>query len=177
MGNPVLEPEILALDKTLRALGVNLTKEFKDLNLPKERPKIVPPPTTFQKMVDELGLHPLLQPDCGKLFKDGHINESVRKALEKYEVYVQGKSGLQTIGTHLMATAFSETAPAIKIADSSSQRGKGLQEGFKFLSMGAMGYWRNFCTHGDEEQMAHHHAIAMLATVSHLLHIVDEPHS
>jgi len=174
MGNPVLEPEILSLDKTLRALDVNLTKEFRDLNLPKERPRIVPPPTNFQKMVDELGLHPVLQPDCGKLFKDGHINESVRKALEKYEVYVQQKSGQHKIGADLMATAFSETNPLIKIADHSSRRGKGLQDGFKFLSMGAMEFWRNFCSHGDEEQLAHHHAIAMLATVSHLLHMIEE---
>jgi len=39
--------------------------------LPKERPRIVPPPASFQKMVDELGLHPVLQPECPKLFKDG----------------------------------------------------------------------------------------------------------
>jgi len=29
-------------------------------------------------------------------------------------------------------------------------------------------------SHGDEDQLAHHHAIAMLATVSHLLHMIDE---
>jgi uncharacterized protein (TIGR02391 family) len=174
MGSPVLEPEILSLGMTLQALDVNLTKEFRALHLPKERPRIVPPPSSFQRMVDELGLHPTLQPACVNLFKEGHINESVRKALEKYEVHVQQKSGQDKIGTYLMATAFSETAPLIKIADHTSTRGKGLQEGFKFLSMGAMEFWRNFCSHGDEDQMAHHHAIAMLATVSHLLHIIDE---
>jgi uncharacterized protein (TIGR02391 family) len=174
LGNPVLEPEILALDKTLRALHVRLTKEFNDLHLPKERPKIVPPPSEFQKMLDVLGLHPILLPDCAKLFKDGHINESARKALEKYEVYVQQKSGQHSIGKTLMAMAFSETAPLVKIADVSTTRGKGLQDGFKFLSMGAMEFWRNYCSHGDEEQMGHHHAIAILATVSHLLHLIDE---
>jgi len=176
MGSPVLEPEILSLDRTLRALDVNLTKEFRALNLPKERPKIVPPPSAFQRMVDELGLHPLLQPDCGRLFKDGHINESARKALEKYEVYVQQKSGEHKIGIQLMATAFSETAPLIKVADTSCPRGKGLQDGFKFLSMGAMEFWRNLFSHGDEDQIGHHHAIAILATVSHLLHSIDEFH-
>jgi hypothetical protein len=37
-----------------------------------------------------------------QLFKDGHVNESVRKALEKYETYVQQKSALTRIGTDLM---------------------------------------------------------------------------
>jgi hypothetical protein len=46
-GNPVLEREIVAMDQTLRALDVNLSNEFKALNLPKERPKIVPPPAAF----------------------------------------------------------------------------------------------------------------------------------
>jgi uncharacterized protein (TIGR02391 family) len=174
MGEPVLEAEILDLDKTLRALDVNLSKEFKALNLPKERPKIIPPPATFQRMVDELGLHPYLQPDCPKLFKDGHINESVRKSLEKYENYIQKKAGSAKIGTNLMAVAFSETNPMIPIADITTPRGKGLQDGFKFLSMGAMEFWRNFCSHGDEDQLPHQDAIAILAGVSHLLHYVDK---
>src|SRR5437588_5690201 len=76
-GDPVLEAEILQLDATLKKLGVNLSKEFKELHLPATRPAIVPPPFAFQKMLDELSLHPLLQPDCPKLFKDGHVNESV----------------------------------------------------------------------------------------------------
>src|SRR5438876_1513404 len=112
-------------------------------------------------------------PDCQKLFKDGHINESVRKALEKYESYVQQKSALTKIGTDLMANAFNESSPAVKIADVSADRGKGLQMGFKFISMGAMSFWRNLCSHGDEDQMPHQDAIAVLATVSHLLHSID----
>lgn len=173
-GDPVLQAEILQLDVTLKKLNVNLSKEFKDLHLPSERPSIVPPPFAFQKMLDELGLHPYLQPDCPKLFKDGHINESVRKALEKYEAYLQQKSALTRIGTDLMANAFNETAPLVKVADTATERGKGLQMGFEFVSMGAMSFWRNLCAHGDENQMPHQDAIAILATASHLLHYVDK---
>jgi uncharacterized protein (TIGR02391 family) len=172
-GDPVLLEEMQALNGTLRRLNVNLSKEIEELDLPTERPRIVPPPYAFQRMVDDLGLHPLLMPQCAQLFKDGHINESVRKALEKYEKYVQGKAGLTKIGTDLMAHAFNENNPAIEIANRSTKRGLGLQEGFKFISMGSMGFWRNFCTHGDEEQMSHADAIAALATVSHLLAHID----
>jgi uncharacterized protein (TIGR02391 family) len=115
-----------------------------------------------------------LQPECSKLFKDGHINEAVRKALEKYEHYIQKKSGQSKIGSNLMATAFNENSPLILIADTTTPRGKGRQDGFKFLSMGAMEFWRNFCSHGDEEQLPHHDAIAILAAVSHFLHYVDK---
>jgi len=173
LGDPVLEAEMLGLDQTLRALDVNLSKELKALNLPKERPRIVPPPASFQKMVDELGLHTVLQPECPKLFKDGHVNECARKALEKYETYVQRKTGSSAIGKNLMANAFSETLPGVKIEDIATKRGKGLQEGFKFLSMGAMSFWRNMFSHGDEEQIPHQDAIAILATVSHLLHHIE----
>lgn len=173
-GDPVLQDEILQLDATLWKLKVNLSKEFKELHLPVERPTIVPPPFVFQKMVDDLGLHPYLQPDCQKLFKDGHINESVRRALEKYETFVQQKSTLTKIGTDLMANAFKEDLPLLKIADVGTERGKGLQMGFKFVSMGAMSFWRNLCSHGDEKQMPHQDAIAVLAMVSHLLHTIDQ---
>ncbi|PYS89104.1 MAG: TIGR02391 family protein [Acidobacteria bacterium] len=162
-----------ALDETLRKLDINLSKEIQELDLPEERPRVVPPPYAFQKMVDELGLHPYLLPDCPRLFKDGHVNEAVRKALEKYEAYIQKKAGLHNIGTDLMANAFNENNPKIKVADVSTKRGRGLQEGFKFISMGGMGFWRNYCSHGDEEQMSHHDAISIIATISHLLNYID----
>ena len=66
----------------------------------------------------------------------------MRKGLEKYEAYVQQKSALTKIGTDLMANAFNENSPVVKIADVASERGKGLQMGFKFVSMGAMSFLR-----------------------------------
>lgn len=172
-GDPVLKAEMEALDETLQRLGINLSKEIRELDLPAERPRVVPPPHAFQRMIDELGLHPYLLPDCPKLFKDGHVNESVRKALEKYEAYVQKRAGLHNIGTDLMANAFNENNPKIAVADVLTRRGRGLQEGFKLISMGGMGFWRNFCSHGDEEQMSHHDAVSIIATISHLLGYID----
>ena len=40
--------------------------------------------------------------------------------------------------------------------------------------MGAMEFWRNLYSHGDEEQMPHQDAIAVLAAVSHFLNYVDK---
>ena len=41
-------------------------------------------------------------------YSNGHLNEAVRKALEKYETYVQQTSALSKIGVDLMANAFNE---------------------------------------------------------------------
>lgn len=172
-GKPVLEAEILDLNKTLLSLGINLETEIKALNLPKDRPAIVPPPQEFKTMIDKIGLHPFLLPECVDLFKNGHVNESVRKALEKYEVYVQKKSSINSIGTDLMGNAFSEKKPYIKITDTSSKRGLALQDGFKLLSMGVMGFWRNYLSHGDEKQIPHQDGISILGVLSHMMNIID----
>src|SRR3989344_406122 len=172
-GKPVLEAEILELNATLKSLDVDLEKEILALNLPKDMPSIVPPPHEFKSFIDKMGLHPFLLPECINLFKNGHVNESVRKALEKYEVYVQKKSSLQTIGADLMGTAFSEKRPFVRIVDTSTKRGIALQDGFKLLSMGVMGFWRNYLSHGDEKQIPHQHAIAILGVVSHMMSIID----
>lgn len=173
-GDPVLLAEIELLDKVLRKLDVNLSKEIKELNLPSERPRVVPSPPKFREMIDNLGIHPFLRPDCVELFKNGHTNESVRKSLEKYEVYVQKKSGLTTQGNNLMSKAFDENNPLIKITDVANTRGKGLQEGFKFLSMGSMGFWRNYFSHGDEDQISHIDAIALVLAVSFFMNYIDQ---
>ena len=116
----------------------------------------------------------MLLPDCKKLFDDGHLNESVRKALEKYEVYVRDSSGLSFMGANLMEQAFSEKSPKISISnDPDARRKEGLQTGFKDISRGAMEYWRNYSSHGDEEQMPAQDAISILGIVSHLLYVVQ----
>lgn len=174
-GDPVLKQEINNLSATLLSLNVDLKKEIDDLNLPETRPSFVPPPPEFKNMIEKIGLHPLLHPECVQKFIDGHINDAIRKALEKYECYVQSKSGINDkIGRNLMAQAFNENSPPIPITDVSNPRGKSLQEGFRFISMGAMEFWRNYLSHGDEAQMPHQDAVAILATISHLLYFIEK---
>ncbi|OGG72849.1 TIGR02391 family protein [Candidatus Kaiserbacteria bacterium RIFCSPLOWO2_01_FULL_53_17] len=172
-GKPVLEAEILELNATLKSLEVDLEREILALKLPKDRPTIVPPPQEFKSIIDKIGLHPFLLPECVNLFKNGHLNEAARKALEKYEVYVQKKSSLQLIGTDLMGTAFSEKRSYVRITDTSHKRGAALQDGFKLLSMGVMGFWRNYLSHGDEKQIPHQDAVAILGVISHMMNVID----
>lgn len=173
-GNPVLAAEADTFATTLFDLGIDLRKEIKELHLPAERPTIVPPPPEVRKMVETYPLHPTLLPECKKIFLDGHINESVRKALEKYELVIQQLSSSPKQGKDLMATVFSEQAPVVRVGDTATQAGCNAQEGMKFISMGIMQWWRNNLSHGDEGQMPHHEAFSRLILVSNLLHTLDE---
>lgn len=168
-GNPILKEELDSIDEILIKLNINLSKEFKELNLPIEKPKIIPPSLDFQKMIDKIGLNPLIAEECIKKFKDGHLNDSVRDACEKYEHLVQMKSCNTQIGCKLMSTAFNEDSPLIKITPCSNSREKSIQQGFKFLSMGAIENIRNRFSHGDEPEISPLEAIELLCFINYLV--------
>ncbi|MCX6739510.1 MAG: TIGR02391 family protein [Candidatus Parcubacteria bacterium] len=174
-GSPVLKAEIEGIDTVLKSLSVNFSKEIAELNLPVERPRIVPPPIEYQKILEKASLHPLLIPDCIQLYKDGHINESVRKSLEKLEKYVQDVTGQQDlIGKDLMAKTFNEAnQPKIKITPLISKSDIAQQEGFRYLNMGLMMYWRNKFSHGDQEQISYIEACSVILFVSEIIRIIE----
>lgn len=173
-GDPVLEAEALELSTKLKALGIDLESEIIAMRLPKERPRTVPPPIAIQKILDAYVLHPSLLPDCKKMFIEGHINESVRKALERFEKTIQDLTSVHDRqGPDLMATAFNEQRPKIKFNTLSTPQEINKQVGFKLTTMGIMHWWRNNLSHGDEEQLPHHDAIGRLIMISNLFHEID----
>jgi uncharacterized protein (TIGR02391 family) len=126
-------------------------------------------------MLETFTLHPALMPDCKTMFNNGHINESVRKALEQFEKRVQDISGIHNRQGHdLMAVAFSEQDPKIKFNRLSTSQEINKQLGFKLMTMGLMHWWRNNLSHGDEEQLPHHDALGRIILVSNLFHELDE---
>jgi uncharacterized protein (TIGR02391 family) len=173
-GDPVLEAEALELVERLRTLKIDLRSEILSLNLPKERPRTVPPPIAIQKILDAYTLHPSLLPDCKRMFVEGHINESVRKALERFEKTVQDIASMHNKqGPELMAAVFNEQSPKIKFNNLSTPQETNKQIGFKFVTMGLMHWWRNNLSHGDEDQLPHHDALTRLIMVSNLFHEID----
>jgi len=174
-GNPILEKEATDLSDQLYLLRIDLKKEMGSLKLPKERPKIVPPPIAIQKILETFCLHPVMLPDCKKMFIDGYINDSVRKALERFEKRVQELSGLNDKqGPDLMALSFNEDHPRVVLGDLKLKNGRNKQIGFKFIAMGLMHWWRNNLSHGDEPQIPHHEALGRLIIISNLFHDLDE---
>ncbi len=173
-GEPVLEAEALELYLKLKVLNIDLEKEILAMNLPKERPRTVPPPIAIQKILDAYTLHPSLLPDCKKMFIEGHINESVRKALERFEKTVQDLTSTHDKqGPDLMATVFNEQNPKIKFNTLSTPQEVNKQLGFKLTVMGIMHWWRNNLSHGDENQLPHHDALGRLIMINNLFHEID----
>jgi hypothetical protein len=177
-GNPILRAEADALKIKLSEFGIDLVKEIDELELPTSRPKITPPPIVIQQSLERIGLHPLSQEKVISLFKDGYINESVRKAGEIFESTVSKWSGIQgKFGRDLMAQAFNKDTPVI---DVSKYHGSEItnpmdeKEGFMLVSMGAMQWCKNIVSHGDVDQLSPQDAVARILLLNHLLEVIDQ---
>lgn len=173
-GNPVLQAEMKIISDILLELGINMKKELKDLELPTERPLIISTSIEFQNMIKKVGINNDIFKECIEMFNNGHLNESIRKSCEKYEKLIKDISGLtDKIGKDLMADAFREDLPKIKINDLDTQSKKTQQEGFKFISMGIMQYIRNCFSHDDVKQVPVQEAFAMLCLLNYLYKTVQ----
>ena len=164
------------LDKVavpMENLGFGTRKELKKLNLP-EPSRVCHPSKDKVALLERLELHEALTDDCLEMFRDGHFNEAVRKALERLEKHIQDAiSDHKSIGKQLMAKAFNSQTPLIPINPMKTGNDQSEQEGFMHLTMGAMAGLRNLYSHGDVEQMSVMDAIERLCFVSLLFRRVD----
>lgn len=157
----------------MEALGFDIRKELKKLKLP-EPSRVCTPAQDKVALLERLELHEALADDCLEMFRDGHFNEAVRKALERFEKRIQDLiNDHKTIGQQLMAKAFNKTQPLIPINAGKTGNDQSEQEGFMFLTMGAMAGLRNLYSHGDVDQMSATDAIERLGFVSLLFKRVD----
>lgn len=156
------------------SLGFDIRKDLRKLELPQPS-RVCPPAQDKVALIERLELHEALTDDCLEMFRDGHFNEAVRKALERFEKRIQDAIGdRQTIGKQLMAKAFNSNDPLIPINVMQSGNDRSEQEGFMHLTMGAMAGLRNLYSHGDVDQMSVTDAIERLCFVSLLFRRVDE---
>lgn len=176
-GNPVLRQEADLLKEKLYALKIDLRKEIDNLNLPKDRPKITPPPVSVKQALEKIGLHPHLLDKVFPLFCDGHLNEAVRKSGEIFESFIIRSSGIKgKYGRDLVANAFNPQNPMINIAgyhNSDILNETDEKEGFLYLSMGAMQWCKNIMSHNDVEQLSPSDAASRIIIISHLLEVVE----
>jgi len=165
------------LDKVavpMTGLGFDIRKDLKKLKLPTPS-RVHEPGQDKIALLERLELHKALTDDCLEMFRDGHFNEAVRKALERFEKHIQTEIGdHSTIGKSLMAKAFNRVQPPIPINANKTGNNLSEQEGFMHLTMGAMAGLRNLYSHGDVDQMSATDAIERLCFVSLLFKRVDE---
>jgi len=175
-GSPLLRPEADLLKAKLIEFGIDLAKEIDDLQLPSTRPHITPPSVVTLQALDRIGLHPLLLEKVLPLFKEGHINEAVRKAAEIFEARVCSVSGLKLYGRPLMAKAFDRENPLIDVAGYHGSEAGNVgdeREGFMLIAMGSMQWCENLVGHDDIPQVRPHDGASRVALISHLLEVVQ----
>ena len=158
----------------MASLGFDIRKNLKEFKL-REPSRVCTPAQDKTALIQRLELHKALTDDCLEMFRDGHVNEAVRKALERFEKRIQTEIGdHSTIGKSLMAKAFNRAQPLILINANKTGNDLSEQEGFMHLTMGAMAGLRNLYSHGDVDQMSATDAIERLGFVSLLFKRVDK---
>ena len=176
-GDPILRPEADKLKNILLELDIDLKSQIDELDLPITRPKITPPPVVISQSLERIGIHPLLLDKVLILFKDGHMNESVRKAGEIFEAHITKWSGVRgKYGRDLMAEVFNKDKPVIDISNYHTgviTNPMDEKEGFMLIAMGIMQWCKNIVGHGDADQISPSDAASRIILISHLLEVVD----
>ena len=171
-GTVVTDDQIQEIIAALSELGVSAKKELLAIERP-DASQVVKPTLDLQAKIEQLDLHAALQDDVIQMFKDGHLNDAVRKALERFEKKVQDQVGEHEIGKTLMAKAFNIGSGTVRINDGTNGNDQSEQEGFMHLTMGAMAGMRNLYSHGDLDTMSPMDAFERLCFVSLLFKRFD----
>lgn len=173
-GRQVTKEQLNAIIEPMEALGLSIGCEVFSANIP-DPSRVCEPRQDIVTLINRLDLHKALCDDCVEMFRDGHFNECVRKALERFEKRVQDiLCDHKTFGRELMAKAFNENNALIALNEMKTANDRSEQEGFKFLTMGAMSGMRNLYSHGDVPQMSAMDALERLVFVSMLFKRVDQ---
>ena len=103
-------------------------------------------------LFDKMQFHPRVITASKSLFESGHYAQAIFEAFKAVNNFIKQKTGLNLDGKQLMAKAFNEKGPVIKLNELKTQSDRDEQEGFKFLFMGAMVGIRNPKAHDDVVQ-------------------------
>jgi len=166
--NPLKREELNQLDILLKQLGLDISNELAAIELDQIPLIVVVPPSELVKRLENHPLCEQVKTQPLELFKNGHFNESVRKATEKFEAEIQSKTGSSDIGKTLMNRTFKLNGPAIALNSLSNGNERSIQEGYQQLTAGTMQAMRNIFSHGNEDQRTPEEAYEMLLFVNWL---------
>jgi hypothetical protein len=113
-GQPVSGAHLDAVAEPMEALGFRIRTDLQAIEIP-EPSRVRRPSRDVAALFDRLELHKALADDVAEMFRDGHFNEAVRKALERFEKLIQDVLGdHRSFGRDLMAKAFGGDPPPIR---------------------------------------------------------------
>jgi len=164
------------LSEVLNDLDIDMRKELAEIDLDVDLPPITVAPDELIRRLEQYDLHDALRPEPLQLFRDGHFNEAVRRASERFETVVRDQSDElhHRSGRALMAQAFRPDGGALSLSGVEAQNERDFQEGYQFLTMGMMAAIRNVFSHGDEERRPPEECFEMLMFLNWLFGRLDE---
>lgn len=176
-GNPVASQEIKDINKILNNLDIRI-EELQDYDfLLSLGPALAPTQeeSKYEKLFDQLKLHPKIVESSRSLFINVHYAEAIFESYKALNIYVKTKSGKRDLdGQALMSTVFSEQKPILKINKFSNQSEIDEQAGFKFIYMGAIRGIRNPKAHERIIQTDPIRTLKYLSLASLLIEIAEE---
>lgn len=111
-----------------------------------------------------------------QLFRDGHRAAAVFEAAKAVNTGVKKMVNLITDGTKLMSAAFKDDQPTLILADLTTQTGKDMQAGYRFLFMGSQQAIRNPAAHEQFGELDDDEALELLSLTSLLMRRLDVAH-
>jgi len=171
--NPLTRKELDELADCLAAIGIDMVEELKEVEMDEILPRITVPPEQLKEWFCNYDLQSAIALDPLQLFIDGHFNEAVRKAAEKFEDHVQELSGIGAYGRDLMARTFKDDN-YLDVSNLEPENQQGFIEGYKFLAMGLMSAIRNTFSHGDEERRVPEECFEMLLFINWLFRFLKK---
>ena len=119
-------------------------------------------------------LHPEILAVSEQLFRDEHRTAAVFEASKAVNSRVKKMANLDSDGAGLMSSAFKDDQPALVLADLTTQTGKDVQAGYRFLFMGSQRAIRNPAAHEQFGEITDDEALEVLSLASLLMRRLDE---
>lgn len=119
-------------------------------------------------------LHSDVRQVADRYLESGHPEVAIFEAFKAINKRVKAMTGLDLDGSKLMGEAFSNTDAPLLLGDLSTQTGRDIQAGFRFLFMGAVQGIRNPDAHELFKALDAEEALETLAFASMLMRRLDE---
>jgi uncharacterized protein (TIGR02391 family) len=118
-------------------------------------------------------LHADVRQVADRYLESGHPEVAIFEAFKAINNRVKGMAGLDRDGSPLMGQAFKDSDPPILLADLSTETGRTIQAGYRFLFMGAVTGVRNPDAHEQFKALDAEEALEVLAFASLLMRRLD----
>jgi uncharacterized protein (TIGR02391 family) len=112
--------------------------------------------------------------EAASRYVDGHLEVAIFEAFKAVNNRVKAMTGLDLDGAKLIGQVFSDSQPLIVFADRSTQTGRDVQAGLRFLFMGAVQAIRNPDAHEAFRPLDQEEGMEALAFASMLMRRLDE---